>query len=84
VNAHDVNAHDASHHETNRQPELCLELDLDIPVRAVACDLTNTDDRDLLIIEENPTDIVVSAPTYEATAERREYPYLFNTLRQER
>ena len=60
-----------------------VELDLETQGKAVACDLNNTDDRDLLIIEESPTDIVVSAPTYEPMAERREYPQLFDTLRQE-
>ena len=65
------------------QPTEGLEIDLDVRGKAVAVDLTNTDDRDLLIIEENPTDIVVTAPTYEPMAERREYPQLFDTLRQE-
>lgn len=60
-----------------------LELDLQPTRKPVTRNLDIDDDRDLLIIEENPTDIVVSAPVYEPGAKRCEYPQLFDSLRQE-
>jgi type II secretory pathway predicted ATPase ExeA len=53
------------------------------PSRTVAVDLSHGDDRDLLIVENCVTDIVVTAPIYEPMAERCEYPQLFDKLRQE-
>jgi type II secretory pathway predicted ATPase ExeA len=47
-------------------------------------DLSQSDDRDILIIEDSSTDVELSTlPTYEPMAERREYTELLSQLRQE-